>query len=177
MSSWYVVQTVGGREARALDLLEKLVDPSLVEEAFVPRAEAMRRIKGQWVRRAEPMLPGYLFVVTARPDALERELRSEVTQFARVLKSGGAFSPLPAEDAAFVEALTEPGDRVVAMSTGVIEGDEVVVLSGPLVGHAGMIERVDRHKRAAYLGIEILGRRKSVRVGLEIVRKRSGTIE
>lgn len=54
-----------------------------------------------------------------------------------------------------------------------IEGDEVVILNGPLMGHVGLIKKIDRHKRLAYLEIEMLGRKKNVKIGLEIVGKKS----
>ena len=57
------------------------------------------------------------------------------------------------------------------MSTGVIEGDEVVVLNGPLMGRTSLIKKIDRHKRLAYLELEMLGRKKTIKVGLEIIAK------
>lgn len=54
-----------------------------------------------------------------------------------------------------------------------IEGDEIVILNGPLMNQTGLIKKIDRHKRLAYLEIEILGRTKTVKVGLEIVQKRT----
>lgn len=57
-------------------------------------------------------------------------------------------------------------------SSGVMEGDEIVILNGPLMNQTGLIKKLDRHKRLAYLEIEILGRVKTVKVGLEIVRKK-----
>lgn len=41
------------------------------------------------------------------------------------------------------------------------------------MGHAGSIVKIDRHKRLAYLEMEMLGRKKNVKLGLEIVAKRS----
>ena len=48
----------------------------------------------------------------------------------------------------------------------------IVILNGPLMNQTGLIKKLDRHKRLAYLEIEILGRVKTVKVGLEIVRKK-----
>ena len=59
------------------------------------------------------------------------------------------------------------------MSVGVIEGDRVIVTEGPLKGHEAQITKIDRHKRAAYLDMRMFGRHKTIKVGLEIVRKRA----
>ena len=57
------------------------------------------------------------------------------------------------------------------MSEGFIENDRVVITSGPLQGNEGLIRKIDRHKRKAYLEIDMFGRKLKTQVGLEIVRK------
>lgn len=85
---------------------------------------------------------------------------------------GEAASP---EELLRDEAELLGGSQVVAMSEGYIEGDEIVILSGPLMGRAAQIKRIDRHKRVAYLDVRMFGRTKTVKLGLEIVRKRRTT--
>lgn len=170
---WYVIQTVGGREQHALNLIMKLVEPALIEEVFIPRYETKKRIKGMWVNHAEVMLPGYLFVVTDNPEKLESELRQKIPLFTKILHNDDVFVPLNEKEVAFVNAFMKPGSRIAEVSTGVIEGDQIVILNGPLLGQTGLIKKIDRHKRLAYLSINILGRQKTVKLGLEIVQKRS----
>ena len=74
-----------------------------------------------------------------------------------------------------IEASLLGGSQVVAMSEGYIEGDEIVVLSGPLMGRTAQIKKIDRHKRLAYLDVCMCGRTKMVKLGLEIVRKKAKT--
>ena len=169
---WYVIQTVGGQEDQVNSLMLKLVDQSLILESFIPRYEVMKRIKGAWVKRVEVLLPGYVFVVTKDPGKLKESLRN-VPRFTRLLGNDDMFTPLEDREVAFINAFTQPGKRTVELSTGVIEGDEVVILNGPLMGHQGSIVKIDRHKRLAYLEMEMLGRKKNVKLGLEIVAKRS----
>lgn len=168
---WYVIQTIGGQEDQVNSLMLKLVDQSLILESFIPRYEVMKRIKGAWVKRAEVLLPGYVFVVTKDPGKLKESLRN-VPRFTRLLGNDDMFTPLEDREVAFINAFTQPGKRTVELSTGVIEGDEVVILNGPLMGHQSSIVKIDRHKRLAYLEIEMLGRKKNVKLGLEIVAKR-----
>ncbi len=80
---WYVIQTMAGQEDQVIELMFKLVDEDLVKETFVPRYEVMKRIKGQWVRRKEVLLPGYVFVVTREPGRLKADLRG-VPRFTRL---------------------------------------------------------------------------------------------
>ena len=117
------------------------------------------------------MLPGYIFVITDQPGKLREALRS-VPKFTRLLGNNDVFTPLDDQEVAFINAFTKPDHRVVEFSSGVMEGDEIVILNGPLMNQTGLIKKLDRHKRLAYLEIEILGRVKTVKVGLEIVRKK-----
>lgn len=168
---WYVVQVVGGKEKHVLELMQTFVVDGLMEECFIPQYEIMKRIRGEWRKRLEVLLPGYIFVVTKDPDKLAFELR-KVPAFTKLLGNNDVFIPLADQEVAFINAFTEPDHRVVEMSEGVIEGDTIVILNGPLMGQTGLIKKIDRHKRLAYLEIEIFGRTKSVKVGLEIVRKK-----
>ena len=63
-------------------------------------------------------------------------------------------------------------DQIVEMSKGIIENDRVIITSGPLKGNEALIKKIDRHKRRAYLEIEMFGRKVETQVGLEVVEKR-----
>ena len=90
----------------------------------------------------------------------------------RMLGNDNSFTPLAPDEVAWLEAFTTAKTHVVEMSQGVIEGDTVMVTEGPLKGREALITKIDRHKRLAYLDMHMFGRTKSVRIGLEIVRKR-----
>ena len=88
----------------------------------------------------------------------------------KLIGIGDQIVPLVQEE---VELLMRIGtDKQLAeMSSGIIENDRVRILSGPLMGMEGNIRRIDRHKRIAYLEIEMFGRTVEMKVGLEIIRK------
>lgn len=168
---WYVVQVVGGKEKHVLSLMQKLIDEKLIQECFIPQFEIKKRIHGEWKMFTEVLLPGYIFIVTDSPDQLAVGLRS-VPAFTRLLGNNDMFIPLDDQEVAFINAFTEPGHRVVEMSEGVIDGDEIVILNGPLMHQTGLIKKIDRHKRIGFLEIELMGRVKTIKIGLEIVRKK-----
>lgn len=88
----------------------------------------------------------------------------------KLIGIGDQIVPLVQEE---VELLMRIGTdkQLVEMSSGIIENDRVRILSGPLMGMEGNIRRIDRHKRIAYLEIEMFGRTVEMKVGLEIIRK------
>ena len=171
VSRWYVIQVVAGKEEVMGRLIERLAPEGSLEECFSPRYATEMKVRGEWVPAQKPLFPGYLIAVTGNPDLLAETLRS-TPEFARLLSVGETFVPLHEEDQAWIGAFTKRGDRVVPMSVGVMEGDQVVVLDGPLVGCEAMIRSINRHKSLAFLELEICGRKVSTKVGLGIVRKR-----
>lgn len=166
----YVVQVIGGRERTGAELVRKHAG-DVIEECFLPTCELMKRKGGVWRKVQELLFPGYLFVKTRHPERLAERLRG-IPVFMRLLGGNDSFTPLSRDEGIWLEAFTTAKTHVVEMSLGIIEGDTVLVIEGPLKGHEARIEKIDRHKRLAYLDMYMFGRTKSVRIGLEIVRKR-----
>lgn len=168
---WYVIQVATGKEEALCGLIERVAPEGSCEECFSPRYETQMKVKGAWRPATKPLFPGYLIAVSNQIEKLENALK-RVPEFTRVLSVGEAFVPLHEDDQAWIGAFTERGARTVPMSMGVMEGDRVVVLSGPLVGREALIKSVNRHRSLAFLEFEICGRRVTTKVGLGIVRKR-----
>ncbi|MCD8324465.1 MAG: hypothetical protein LUC32_05890 [Clostridiales bacterium] len=58
------------------------------------------------------------------------------------------------------------------MSVGAIEGKTLQILSGPLGDvEDGRIVKIDRHKRKAFMEMELFGRTQRFQVGLEVRTK------
>jgi len=167
---WYVVQVATGKEQVAQRVIERHVDGRLYSECFVPKYEVMKKFGGVWQKRRETVFPGYLFVISGNVQELADEL-ARLPVFTRVLASSERFTPLAGDEVALLSAFTEVKRRTIGMSEGVIEGDKVIILKGPLMRQEGLIRKIDRHKRLAYLDIKMFGRTKTIKVGLEIVRK------
>ena len=166
----YAIQISSGDEAKVEECIRRFVDEALVGEIFVPRFETMRRWKGEWHKRAERLAPGYLFVETHDAEKLALQLR-RVPAFTKVLGNNEVFIPLNDEEVAWLNAFTGGDRRVIEMSEGIVEGSKVIVLRGPLRGHEAEIKRIDRHRRMAELEVSMLGRMKTIRLGLEIISK------
>lgn len=165
----YVLQTMAGRERKLKEAVERGV--SGVGECYIPEREVAEKRDGRWVRAVKRLLPGYVFVRTDDPDTLAAGLRG-LPGFSRLLGvSGERFLPLTPGEEAWLGALANPETHVVELSQGVIEGDRVRVSAGPLMGLESAIRKVDRHKRAAWIEVSLMGRTKLVKVGMEIVRK------
>lgn len=167
---WYVVQVSAGREEATLEMMRCFVDQGAAKDVFIPRYQVQKHLRGAWRTVELPLFPGYLFVVTDDVRGLQREL-AKVPAFTKILGNDEIFTPLERSEAEWLKRFLNEKDHVVEMSTGVIEGDKVLIMDGPLFGQTALIKKIDRRKRVAYLEIPLGGRMVHPKVGLAIVKK------
>lgn len=165
---WYVVQVQTGREETLCRLIERVAPEGSVVECFTPRFATQNKRKGAWETVERPLLPGYVIVAT-REIARVRQALAPLPEFARVLSMGESFVPLDASEQEWICAFTRAGERCVPMSTGVVEGDRVRVVDGPLVGREALIKSVNRHRSIAFVEFEICGRTVVTKLGLSVL--------
>lgn len=170
---WYVVQVVGGQEHAVIEQIEKLVSSTTYKSCFIPQYEVKKRYGGVWKYRQEVLFPGYVFVDTKTPDKFRKQL-NKVSRMTKLLHDGNEhFIPLADDEKIIISAFIGDTDHVMKMSEGIINGDEVVILKGPLMNYLGLVKKIDRHKRLAYLELQMCGRPVTIKAGLEIVAKHS----
>lgn len=166
--NWYVLYVKGGSEKK----LEKFFHDNELN-AFIPMMEKMHKKNGEYVEVTAPMFPSYLFV---KSDLDQKDfnlcllkLRSQRSGIVKQLKyDNEGTSALREDEKALLERLMDE-EHVVKHSKAIIEGDQIIVMEGPLQGMESRIVKIDRHKRLAYLACELLGR--PVRISMEVVKK------
>lgn len=168
---WFVIWTSSSHEENCIKLLNERF-PDLFDRAFVPKRTVNRKRAGEWVLERVALFPGYLFIDTDsdRIEQLATNLRN-ISGFNIVLSTDGDYLPLTDAESAFAEKIYE-ANGTFDVSTGIIEGDSITVTSGPLMGLEGAIRKIDRHKRIAYLELDMFGIKTKTTVSLEIVEKR-----
>lgn len=166
---WYVMQVATGREHRIKAQCETRIPGDVLGRCFIPMYESKKKRDGRWNVEERILFPGYVFVVTEDIIKL-RTLLKDVDGLTRVLGCGDEMVPLADSEVAFLERFMDEED-IVRMSEGIIENSRVIIQQGPMMGLEGYITKIDRHKRKAYLEMELFGRTQKVEVGLEIVRK------
>lgn len=166
---WYVMQVRTGTEENIRCQCEKIVGEGILERCFIPYYQEKKKYEGTWHTQERILFPGYVFMITEFLEELYESLKS-VIGLTKLIGTGQEIVPLSEEE---IEFLLQMGkeSQVVEMSAGVIENGVVRITSGPLVGMEGNIRKIDRHKRKAYLEIEMFGRTVDMQVGLEIVSK------
>lgn len=172
---WYVIQVRTGSEEKIVVQCQKIIqeqdcEGSALRKCFIPYYEQKRRYEGAWHTEQKKLFPGYVFLVSDNLEQLQESL-TEIVGLTKLLGIGEEIVPLMEEEVQWLKKLG--GDsQVVEASIGVIEHDEIRIVSGPLEGMEGCIKKIDRHKRLAWLEVAMMGRIMEVQVGLEVVEKR-----
>ena len=168
---WYAIWTSTGSERKLCAWINDFISETLYDDCFVPLVEQNRKVKGEWKTAKKPLFPGYLFVKTDedRIDRFSQKLkRSEL--FAVILSTDGDFTPVSKEETYLIDN-AYGNDGKLGSSIGMIDGDKIKILSGPLIGLEGAIRHINRHKRTATIELIMFGRTSWINIGLEIISK------
>lgn len=149
---------------------QKLIRQNVLSRSFIPYYEVMKKYQGTWSTDRKILFPGYVFLISDTPEELFLELK-QVIGLTKLLKTGDEIIALTEEEITLLLRLGRE-EQIAKMSAGFIENDSVIVTSGPLNGMEGLIKKIDRHKRKAYLEVEMFGRKTQMQLGLEIIEKR-----
>lgn len=161
---WCVLATKVGREELIQQMCKRHINKKIYSRCMFPLCEQREHYRGTWHTKLEKVFPGYLFFDTGDPDELSRQLRKE-----KIMAQNDKLFVLTPEDVRCLFFFKKKG--AFPMSRGIIVNGRLTILSGPLVGEESRIAKVDRHKRRAWLQMELFGKPHMVVVGLEIPQK------
>lgn len=168
-SNWYVIQVQPKSEHRLCTKIKDRVPKELYSDCFVPQVEYLYKKDGVFEKRIKPLFPGYIFVITNEIRKFYDAFKF-VDGFKKVLTDGEDFAPIRQEEADFIAGITDK-DRNISLSEGYIVNSKIIVTSGPLLGREGIIKKIDRHKRLAFIEFDFMGQPQLIKIPLEIVSK------
>ena len=168
--SWYVIQVRNGHEKEIAEKCKILIPDTILKECFIPEFIYQKKYLGTWHEVKAVMFSGYIFMITENIEKLYVEL-NKIPEFTKVIgKKQEDIYPLDENEETFLKSFGKAG-HMIEMSTGYIQGDKIYITKGPLQGKEGLITKVDRHKRIAYLHISMFNKETVTKVGLEIISK------
>ena len=168
--NWYVVQVRTGKEEEIVKKCQFYIDHGILLDCFIPITKKKKKYQGSWHIVDDILFKGYIFMITDKVEQLYTELK-KIPDLTKLLGNDGEdIYPIYPQEAMFLTKFSNR-NHVVDMSCGVIENDKIIITDGPLMNLEGYITKIDRHKRIAYVDVELLGKITRVQVGLEIISK------
>ncbi len=182
---WYVLFVKSHTEHKVVASFQKAYEKKDMPydlTIFCPESEKYykdksARVLGKTYQR-RPLFPGYVFVETNMPSNLFRitvyDIVYNSSDIIRLLTYGGSDEiAIKQEERIRLEYLLK-GKRCVEHSIGYIEGDQIKITGGPLMGLEGSIKKINRHHRVAQIEIDMFNQKQIIEVALEIVSKQKG---
>ena len=169
---WYVIWTTTGKEAVLEQELQNVLPENTYRKCWIPQKQERQKWHGKYVDVVKTLFPGYLFLDTDCPETVYKKLKDaqRFLTFSHLLKNDDIFTPISEKEERILQKLT--GDRgCIDVSVGVIQDGKLSILQGALVGMEAYVVRIDRHKRKAYLEMDLFGRLQKFSAGLEIIEK------
>jgi len=153
---------------------------------YVPMYEANFRRGGRVYPEKRLLFPGYVFIKSkysgtefysvTRPYIIHSEnvlklLRygDSVNELEIGVSIGESYEMRCEEYLAFMELHNEEG--CIEMSKGLIEGDQIHIVEGPLKGFESRVKKIRASKMEANIELDMMGRTCELKVGLEIMKK------
>lgn len=157
-AAWYVIHTRNRHEAKVcLGLKARGL------EVFLPRVTVPSRRRDRFQQIEVPLFSCYFFVHSdLRPQAYHDIIKLQGVL--RILGNKGGFAAVPDETIASIQAILNSGHTFYPWPR-LIPGQQVRVVSGPLLGAVGTIWRRKPGKHRLVVGVDLLGR--SIAVNLE----------
>ena len=167
---WYVMQVRTGREEETISMVRQYAADSHAGACFLPKYEQKKKFAGAWHLVQALLFPGYVFLVTERPQLLYEELK-HVPALTKILgKCEEYFTPLPGRDVKMLQRI-QAQKTVEISQVAVEEGNSIRIISGPLQNMKGKIKKINLHKRIAKVEMDFMGSRRVVYLGIEIMEK------
>lgn len=172
---WCVMHVKPGSEKRMEEFLDGLIGDEFDSRCFHLTRLRRKKYGGRWQTIEEQLLPGYVFIVTEKPEQLYREFE-KVPGCGLLGDSKEYVSRLDGEEAEFLEKIAGSADgegaasRIgeIGLSYIKVEKDNRVrVLSGPLLFVEKQVRKIDFHRRVAEVETNLCGEKKVMYLGVE----------
>lgn len=169
---WYVIWTITGKEEVLEEELKKVLPKKLYRKCWTPKKLERQKWNGKYEDMEKVLFPGYLLLDTDCPVDIHEYLKKtrKFTIMHALLRNEDTFMPISRQEEQILRRLTGDGS-CIDISVGNIRRGELHILQGALCGMEEYIVKIDRHKRKAYLEMELFGRIQKWSAGLEIIEK------
>lgn len=164
---WCAVHVGEGEEARTEAFVAGLLPESRKVRCFHLTRNRRKKYGGQWRTIGEKLLPGYVFIITDRPEEICRELE-KASRLRLLFSQEDSISALEAREADFMEKIVNESGEIGVSKVKIGEDGSVAFLSGPLAQVEELVKKVDLHKRIAEVEADFMGKKQVLYLGIEI---------
>ena len=172
---WYVLRTDKGKEYEGAALISPAVDKNLYTRCSIPRKAKPFRHGGVYRPMEAVMFPGYLFIRSAQPGKLHKQLQKsrEFPQFVIFGKDKTGedeLVPVSVQDLSFLQGVCGRSLQSVMGITYITLGDDKQLLEvkGVLERYVELVVKWNLHKRVAVAEVPLFNRTQEILFGIRL---------
>lgn len=173
--NWYILQTEKGREYDGAALIGRAIPRNLYTLCSIPRKVKPFRQKGVYHPMEAVMFPGYIFIRSAEPRILQKELQKsrEFPQFVIFGKDRmgeDELVPVSDQDLSFLQEICGVRLQSVMGITDITLGEnqKLLEVKGVLERYVDRIVKLNLHKRVAIAEVPLFNRSQQIFFGIRL---------
>lgn len=141
----------------------------IAKRIILPKCQFNRRWHGEYKMIEKVTFPGYFFIDSDDPKALE-ELLLRIPSVVTPVRIGGGFYPINREEEVILQRMMDENDLIRASVGNVVDG-KLIVDKGPLKGLEDRVRKINRHDRWGEVEMELFEECRMMKVGLQVVSR------
>jgi transcription antitermination factor NusG len=163
-----------GVESRLAKRLNKTFEKADAESvgflALCPEKEVMLQHHGKWEKVTKPMTPGYVMVRSTANPLFVQNLLYDAGNGGRLLRYGndGDYA-LYGRDLHYAQWVFSYDGLIGLSKVKFVPGNPVQVISGPLASMQGLVTKVEKKGRKAWVDLSMMGQIIRVSIGVEFL--------
>ena len=194
--NYYVLQVAPREEEKTELHIQKILPADSYDQCFHLTRLMQKKFRGQWVKVQEKLLPGYVFVTAEDVSVFYQELK-KIPLLTKVLgRDLECFVRLSEQEERWLDTLLgenrgptingrQKDRQMTAGKAGgemhtvglsqidIQEGNEIRIVSGPLVDMEGMVKRINLHRMIAEVEVPFMNGSTVIHLGVEMVERKN----
>lgn len=174
--NYYVLQVAPREEEKVEAHIRKMVPSDLYDQCFHPTRMIRKKFHRKWVDIHEKLMPGYVFVTVEDAEELYIQLK-KIPLLTKMLGDDlKYFICLSEQEGKWLDLLIKPeehGSNEVGLSQiDIQEGNDIRIVSGPLMNMEGMVKKINLHKMIAEVEVPFMNGSTLIHLGVEMVERK-----
>lgn len=163
---WYALFVATGEEDKVKERIYFRMKDEL--KALVPKRRMRERKVGKWEDKVRTLFPGYV-LLKGQMNNKKYNLIREIPGVIRLLKNSDGPQEINELEIELIGRLTATNE-IIGSSSIFIQGGDVVVIDGPLLGLEGYIQALDKRKGRVKVVLNLMGEPRTVELCVTMVQ-------
>ncbi|MBC8062935.1 MAG: antiterminator LoaP [Clostridiaceae bacterium] len=163
---WYALFVATGEEDKVKERIYYRIKDEL--RAVVPKRNIRERKEGKWADNIRIIFPGYV-LLNGQINSNNYSLIRDIPGVINLLKDSNGPQEIREHEIELISRLTY-NNEIIGRSNIYVQGGQIIVIDGPLLGLEGYIQTIDKRKGRVKVLLNLMGEPRTVELSVEMVQ-------